>query len=382
MDRAAVLLAGLLRWSMVLLPAGRRGWAEAVWAEAAEVPAGRARLSWLVGGLWLISREAGMMRRIGFLTAGVVAGAAMAWWDWHPGSANPAMPVNRATIIGVMALLAVLPWATRPLLGPTADNRAARIVRVSGYLAVYVLLLVMVALSRFADSRFDHFQAFDQHNWEADMRSGAVVGAVLIVTVVGGYAAAILTLTARRTSIAPATLAVGATLGLTAAVIVYVLEPLGNPRHTNWLVSAGSGTVSLGVLVGALLAAGAFAGRRIAEVPGTDPEAKESARVGAGAIAGLCAGGAAALLLGIMTITTMLMFPRHVDLKWANPSPAVPHGTAFEVQMSVGDAAAKYQAGLLIGPLLGGVLGAIGGVAVMGAAKPRRRAEPPLVPKP
>jgi hypothetical protein len=118
MDRAAVLLAGLLRWSMVLLPAGRRGWAEAVWAEAAEVPAGRARLSWLVGGFWLISLEAGTMRRTGFLTPGVVAGAVLVWWDWHPGSANPAMPVNRATMIGIVALLAVLPWATRPLLGP------------------------------------------------------------------------------------------------------------------------------------------------------------------------------------------------------------------------------------------------------------------------
>jgi hypothetical protein len=50
--------------------------------------------------------------------------------------------------------------------------------------------------------------------------------------------------------------------------------------------------------------------------------------------------------------------------------------------MSVGDAAMKYQAGLLLGPLLGGALGAIGGIAAMGAAKPRRRAEPHLVPKP
>jgi hypothetical protein len=386
MDRMAVLVASLLRWSIVLLPARRRGWAEAVWAEAAEVPAGRARLSWLIGGLLLISREAGMVRRVGFAMAGVAAGVLLVWWDWHPGSANPAMPVNRATMIGVGLLLVVLPWVSRALLGPTADNRAARIVRVGGYLTVYALLLVMAGLSRFAGSRFDHFQAFDQHNWEADMRSGAVVSAVLITLVVGGYAAAVLTLTARRTSVAPTTLAAGACLGLTAAVIVYALEPLGNPRHTNWIVSAGSGTVSVAVLAGALLAAGAFAGRGIADSPATTPEVKESARVRAGVIAGLCAGGAVALLLNVLTITTMLLFPRHVDLKWANPSPAVPHGTTFEVQMSVGDAAIKYQAGLLLGPLLGGVLGAIGGVGAMGSDKPRssrrRRMEPDVATKP
>jgi len=371
MDRVSVLLAGLLRWSTTLLPDGRRGWAEAVCAEADDVPAGRARLSWLAGGLWLVAREAETLRRLGGVAAGLAAGAVLVWLDWHPGSANPAMPAIRATMIGVGLMLAVLPWATRPVLGPTAEYRVARIVRVGGYLAMYALLLVTVGLSRFAGSRFDHFRAFDQRNWEADMRSGAVLSATLIIIVVGGYAAAILALTARRTSVAPTTLAVGAGAGLTAAAIVYVLMPLGNPRHSgNWLLSTGYETVAVMALPVALFAAGLFAARRIADprpappaqdgmVP--DPAATEARRLREGSIAGLCAGGAAALLLGILTITTMLLFPRQVDLEWANPDPAVPHGTAYEVQMSVGDAAVKYQAGLLLGPLLGSALGAIGG---------------------
>ena len=41
-----------------LLPAGRRDWAEAVWAEAREVPAGWPRLAWRAGGVWLVAREA------------------------------------------------------------------------------------------------------------------------------------------------------------------------------------------------------------------------------------------------------------------------------------------------------------------------------------
>ena len=371
MGRAAVMLGALLRRSTVLLPAGRRGWAEALCAEADDVPAGRARLSWLVGGLWLVAREAEMIRRIGCGTAGVAAGAFLVWLDWHPGSANPAMPINRATMIGVGLMLAVLPWATRPVLGPTADNRVARIVRVGGYLTVYALLLVMVGLSRFAGSRFDHFRAFDQRNWEADMRSGAVLSAVLIVAMVGGYAVAILALTARRTSVAPTTLAAGAGAGLAATTIVYVLMPLGNPRHSgDWLLSAGYATVAVMALPVALCVAGWFAARRIADPrpaspdPGgmvSGPAPDEARRLREGSIAGLCAGGAAALVLGILTITTMLLFPRQVDLEWANPDPTAPHGTAYEVQMSVGDAALKYQAGLLLGPLLGSALGAVGG---------------------
>src|SRR5690349_9363751 len=108
-----------------------------------------------------------MLRRAVAAIAGLAAGTLLVWWDWHPGSANPAMPVNRATMIGAGLLLAVLPWVIRPLLGPAADNRPARIVRVGGYLTLYALLLVMVGLSRFAGSRFDDFQAFDQHHWEA-----------------------------------------------------------------------------------------------------------------------------------------------------------------------------------------------------------------------
>src|SRR5436189_18006 len=46
------LTARLLVAVLALVPAARREWGEAVLAEADQVPAGRARLSWLVGGLW------------------------------------------------------------------------------------------------------------------------------------------------------------------------------------------------------------------------------------------------------------------------------------------------------------------------------------------
>ncbi len=92
-----------------LLPPGRRGWADAVRAEAAEVPAGLARLGWVAGGMWLVAREAQMMRRIACglgtmavtgaavaLVAGTWPGVAAAGWD-------------KARLILLVALLAACP---------------------------------------------------------------------------------------------------------------------------------------------------------------------------------------------------------------------------------------------------------------------------------
>jgi hypothetical protein len=292
----------------------------------------------VLGGLWLVIREADVIRRAGYTIIGVAAGAAMVWLSWHPGSANPAVPAGRVTMVVVVLVLAVLPWVARPVFGPVADNRAARVVRTAGYVAVYGFVLVMAALSRFAGSRFDHFQAFDQRNWEADMRSGAVVSAVIIVLTIGGYAAAILIATASRTRVTPRHLAAGAGFGAGAAAITYALMPLGNRLHlANGWLAAGYTIVLFAVLPAGFWAAGWWGG----------------------SLGGLYAGGAAALVLSALTIGTMLMFPGQVDLIWANPDPNVAHGTAFEVRMSVGDTAIKYQLGLFVLPLVGIVIGAL-----------------------
>ena len=59
------MLAGLPRRLTRLMPAERRAWAEALWAEAGQVPAGLARLRWRAGGVRLVAREALLPRRIG-----------------------------------------------------------------------------------------------------------------------------------------------------------------------------------------------------------------------------------------------------------------------------------------------------------------------------
>jgi hypothetical protein len=58
MERLTWMLAGMLRHAAGLLPPGRQEWAEAVRAEAGQVPAGWPRLRWLAGGLcWRRGRE-------------------------------------------------------------------------------------------------------------------------------------------------------------------------------------------------------------------------------------------------------------------------------------------------------------------------------------
>ena len=69
-----------------LLPAGRRDWVEAVWAEAHEVPPGLERLAWRAGGVWMLAREALMPRRLGRAALFAVAAAVAAWAAWPDSS--------------------------------------------------------------------------------------------------------------------------------------------------------------------------------------------------------------------------------------------------------------------------------------------------------
>ena len=72
-DRLSLPAAAVLRWCARLLPAGRAEWAEAILAEAENVPAGCQRLAWLGGGLRMVSGESMIMRKAGAICAFAVA---------------------------------------------------------------------------------------------------------------------------------------------------------------------------------------------------------------------------------------------------------------------------------------------------------------------
>jgi hypothetical protein len=173
MDRLSRAITTLARCSVRLVPAERREWAEAVWAEAGEVP-DHQRLSWVVGGLWRVAREAGVVRRILYLlgVAAVAVGAAevvsLVWRGASvaPGFRSISSPTTslgagvyvdphttgefRSLAIATVLVLVALPWAARRrgVFGPVSDSLAARVVRVGGCAGICVLVLILARLAQ------------------------------------------------------------------------------------------------------------------------------------------------------------------------------------------------------------------------------------------
>jgi hypothetical protein len=122
-----------------LLPAGRRDWIMAVWAEAHDVPPGLERLAWRAGGVWMLVREALMPRRILRGALFGVAAAVAAWTAW-PDSSVLHAAADRFGVIATVLLLAGLPLLARRFIGPVGDGWAARFLRVGGYAAILALI--------------------------------------------------------------------------------------------------------------------------------------------------------------------------------------------------------------------------------------------------
>src|ERR1700678_1857476 len=122
MNRLNRAVAAARHGTARLLPAGRRDWVAAVWAEAYEVPPGLARLAWRAGGVWIIAREALAPRRLGRVVvfAGAAAGAAWAAW---PGSSVLHAAADQFGVIATVLLLAGMPLLARRFFGPVGDSR-------------------------------------------------------------------------------------------------------------------------------------------------------------------------------------------------------------------------------------------------------------------
>ena len=136
------------RGALRLVPAGRRDWAEAIWAEAYEVPSGFRRLAWRAGGVQVIAREALMARKIGrwLLFAAAAALAARATWPGPPG--RFATAIARMDVVTIVLLLAGLPLLARWFLGPASNSRLARFLRAGGYAAVLALMVAKASVLR------------------------------------------------------------------------------------------------------------------------------------------------------------------------------------------------------------------------------------------
>src|SRR5262245_20826641 len=256
MDRLTWVLAGLLRCAARLLPPGRQQWAEAVGAEAGEVPVGWPRLRWLAGGLRLVGREANVVRKVVYwLGAGAVAaaGAWVVWLTWHSYGANDPMAVtDRIRVLVGVAALITLPWVgrRRGWFGPVGSTRTARLARVAGCAALCGLGVSLVRMDSplfaaphgpapfslpreivapVAVAAGLATLAVIKIRWpDADPAVlgfvAAVAGALVFVTVplqalTVTYAAGILAATSRRSAVANASLGAGALTGLAVGLI-------------------------------------------------------------------------------------------------------------------------------------------------------------------
>ena len=139
---------------------------------------------------------------------------------------------------------------------------------------------------------------------------------MVFLAVMAGYAAVILACTARRSPAVPATVAMGTAIGAAIGVVAYALGPLGFPlRFTG---SAPTRLYDAAVVLGVLLAlcapvtAGLAATRRAGRALPAGSRARQ------GAIAGLCTGVAAALVVAVLSTATIALLPYDTGLRsWA-----------------------------------------------------------------
>jgi hypothetical protein len=368
------VIAALLRRSTALLPPDRQAWARALWAEAYEVPEGWPRLAWLAGGARWVAREAALGRNFAYPFAFAAAAAGTAWTAWSGPPGDPAVVTNRVDVIAIAVILAALPWVIRRTHGPVAGRRLARLGRVGGYTAVFALVLVKAAVERVADAAPNN----------ASGSALAWIGEIAFLAVMAWYAGLILACTARRSPALPATVGIGTATGAALGIVVYALGPLGFPLRFSGAASAHlyDLAMALGVMLAlcAPMAAGLAAARR------TRRSAPTARRARQGAMAGLCAGTAAALVVAVLSTATIALLPYDGGLRnWAAGhigqwTPVVGQVTPFggaRLGYVAGNSAfaAGYLIVLLLSPLFGCGFGAWAGWSA-GRLRPARSWRP------
>jgi len=389
-----------------LVPPGRRGWVEAVRAEAGELPPGGARLGWLAGGLWLVAREAGMVRRIGY-GLGIVAVAGVSAltvrYLWSAAHAGRDDGWDKARMLLLVALLAGLPWVARRrgVFGPVGRSIAARAVRAGGSAALVVLVLDF--------ARVEHFPVPSLNgpwnspagpwNWVQEAAAlvliGACLAAVLIVTarrprvhpalvawcavaaglvlfftvapvqvLIAVYAAGLLAATSRLSLVTPATLAISAGIGAAGGLLIVALWDPSRSSPAPHL-HPKTGVLGLFMVLIAVIAAGTGAVALAAHrANGTDDPVAVKARARQYLAAGPLTAASAALMLPFFRASHAVHFAA------VCPAAERSHCTA---------APAIWVFFLVAGPLIGLAMGTCLALSATTAPPPRR---PPPDPPP
>jgi hypothetical protein len=308
-----------------------------------------------------------MPRRIACWLAFAAASVAVLWVGWASPAAYPASVLTRVDVVTAVLILAVTPWPARRRFGPAGPGRLARVVRAVGYAAVFALLLAKAA----AEGRY--FAAAGGHAGLV----GAWTGEIVFLVVLAAYTAGLLAVTARRPPTSRAALAIGTGAGVAAGLVSYALPPLHPLRvPAGWLTDlylAGR-LLAVPLLLGAGVAAGLVAARRTRARTGQLTLANTQSRQGFAA--GLCAGGAAALLFVLLSTSTIVLAPHVLEpLRWTLYTPVGRSSATYPLlarfDMGAANTAAGYLIALIIFPVIFGGLGAWGGI--YGADRPGQR---------
>ena len=391
LTRVMAAVARALAW---LLPAGRRDWAAAVWAEAHEAPPGLARLAWRAGGAWVLAREALMPRRLGRAALFAAAAGAAAWAAWpQPGVGHAA--VSQFHVIATVLLLAGLPLLARRFFGLATPSRAGRSLRVFCCAAILALLPAFALVAVFANltpARPAYRYIFCvAQGWSNTQGCGGApgrstggppwAGEIALLLMTAAYLGVILFLTSRRSQVTRGTLAIGTGTGLLFGVVMYAVAPLGltNDATDPWL--PGSRADPLVALAWILLFGGPAAAGVLAAWCGRGPGGAalpRNVRIGQGIAAGVLANGIAALFTTALgTGTVALMLRSAWLLHWLNHGHQLTAIAAYRYEATASSGANVYLFMLIWFPVIG-LLMSLVGVACTPLGRPAPRELPPV----
>ena len=374
LNRAAAAGRRAAAW---LLPAGRREWIAAIWAEAHEVPPGLARLAWRAGGAWVLAREALLPRRLGRAAVFAAAAGAAAWAAW-PQPAVGHAAVSQFHVIATVLLLAGLPLLSRRFFGSATPSRAGRSLRVFSCAAILALMPAFAIVEAFANltpaqPAYRYIFCVAQ-GWSSIQGCGGApgrstggppwAGEIALILMTAAYLGVILFLTSRRSQVTRGTLAIGAGTGLLFGVVMYAVAPLGlsNDATDPWL--PGSAADPLVALAWILLIGGPAAAAALAAWRGRAPGGAalpRNVRIGQGIAAGVLANGTAAMFttaLGTGTIALMLKSPSL--LHWLNHGHQLTATAAYRYEANASSGAAVYLFMLIWFPVIGLAMSALG----------------------
>jgi hypothetical protein len=300
-----------------------------------------------------------MPRTFRYWLALAVAVAALVAAGWPGPAADPATLISRVSVVGVAAILAVLPRLVRRRFGPIAGGWAPPLVRAIGCASVIALLAVKARAERLEFAPAAHRPSIE----------GLWLGEVVFLAVIAGYAAGLLIVTSRRTPARRTTLVIGGGGGAVIGVAVYGLRPLADRLHIASpslavLYQVGK-VLAVPLVLAATIAASLAAARRASSRAGT--AALRDVRARQGLAAGACVGIAAAMVVSLLGIATIALLPRAAaGLRWTLPGENAPPDSIYHFEVGFTEAGAGFLLVLLIFPLVGAGLGAWAGIFAAG----------------